>query len=98
MTQSANISIESLEDLRAFVSETLGDHEQLAPGAFPLTERLLHRGGRPCGIQFCLVGPRSVRLTAIWEIESQSVLFYDSTGERFQRVQLNGDLAAPSTE
>lgn len=80
--------IGSLDDLRAFVAETLCEREQLDPGSFPLIERLLQRGGRPCGIEFCLLGPRSVRLTAIWEIDSHTVLFYDSAGERFGRVQL----------
>ncbi len=80
--------IDSLEDLRNFVSLTLCRHEQLEPHLFPLTQRLLHCGGQPCGIQFCLHGPRSVRLLAIWETRDNSVLFYDSSGERFQRVRL----------
>lgn len=84
--------IESVDDLRALVTKTLCDHEHLEPGAFRLFERTLHRRGRPCGIQFCLAGPRAVRLTAFWEAEEQTVLFYDSTGERFRRVELTGHL------
>ena len=84
----AESPIESLDDLRELVTEILCEHEQLEPGAFPVIERLLHRGGRPCGVEFCLHGPRSVRLMAIWEVEKQSVLFYDSAGERFRRVRL----------
>ena len=83
-------SIESLDDLRELVAKTLCDHEQLEPGAFRLFERLLHRRGQPCGIQFCLAGPRAVRLTAFWEPEKRAILFYDSTGERFARVELTG--------
>lgn len=70
------------------MAATLCDHEQLEPNLFPITQRLLHRGGQPCGIQFCLHGPRSVKLVAIWESRDNSVLFYDSAGERFQRVRL----------
>jgi hypothetical protein len=80
--------VKSLDDLRAFVAKTLGEHEQLEPGAFRLFQRMLHQGGRPCGIQFCLAGPRSVRLTAFWDTEKQTVLFYDSAGARFRRVEL----------
>ena len=82
--------IESLDDLRKLVAQTLCDHEGLEPGAFRMFERTLHRRGRPCGIQFCLAGPRAVRLTAFWEAEKRAVLFYDSTGERFARVELTG--------
>lgn len=82
--------VESLDDLRELVAKTLCDQEGLEPGAFRLFERLLHRRGQRCGIQFCLAGPRSVRLTAFWEAEKQIVLFYDSTGNRFQRIELTG--------
>ena len=82
--------VESLGDLRELVAKTLCNHEGLEPGAFRLFERTLHRRGRPCGIQFCLAGPRAVRLTAFWEAEKRAVLFYDSAGERFGRIELTG--------
>ncbi len=53
-----------------------------------MTERILTRSGKPCGIYFSLHGPRSVKLTAIWETEKNTVLFYASTGERFGRTSL----------
>lgn len=84
---------DSLDDLRALVTKTLCDHEGLEPGAFRLFERTLHRRGQPCGIQFCLAGPRAVRLTAFWEAEKRTVLFYDSTGERFRSVHLSEQAA-----
>lgn len=93
---SEKLCIESLDDLRTFVAETLCYRERLAPGAFPLFERILHRDGQPCGIHFCLAAPKSVRLTAVWEIERRDVRFYDSKGERFQQVELVGELPAPS--
>jgi hypothetical protein len=48
----------------------------------------LVRNGNPCGIFFCLHGPRSVKLTAIWEIERNTILFYGSDGQRQQKTQL----------
>ena len=77
-----------LHDLRNYVNETLCHHHQLEPGAFPITERILVRGARACGIFFCLHGPRAVKLTAIWETDRNTILFYDSAGQRFHKTQL----------
>src|SRR5690349_10097140 len=80
--------IHDLDDLRNYVYANLCHHEQLEPGAFPMTERILARSGQPCGMYFCLHGPRSVKFTAIWETERNTILFYGSTGERFHKAQL----------
>jgi hypothetical protein len=80
--------IQSLDDLRRYVTEILCDFDHLEPDAFRMTERLLLRAGKPCGLYFCLHGPRSVKFSAIWETERNVVLFYDSTGERFRKTQL----------
>lgn len=85
----------SLEDLRDYVNETLCDHHHLQFDAFQMTERILVRGEKPCGIYFCLHGPRGVKFTAIWETDRNCVLFYGSSGERFQKTQL---LDGPSLE
>jgi hypothetical protein len=53
-----------------------------------MIERLLVRGGQPCGIAFTVLGPRAVALTAIWETDRNRLLFYDSHGRRFRMVQL----------
>ena len=53
-----------------------------------MTERTLIRGGKPCGIYFCLHGPRATKFTAIWETEHNQILFYGSQGERFQKTML----------
>ena len=84
-----SLQIQNLSDLRTFVYNTLCDHEQLEPGSFPMTERILLRGGEPCGIFFCLSGPRSVKFTAIWETDRDTVLFYGSTGERYLKAKLS---------
>jgi hypothetical protein len=88
---SANpLHVQDLSDLRNYVQQTLCDQNQLELGAFEVTERILVRGRRPCGIFFCLHGPRSVKLTAIWETDRNTVLFYSSSGERVQKTQLVG--------
>ena len=81
--------IGSLSDLREYVNTTLCNHYQLQAGAFLMTERVLVRGDKPCGIQFCLHGPRATKFTAIWETDRNQVLFYSSRGERFLKTQLH---------
>jgi len=80
--------IESLDQLREFVYGTLCEDGLFEPGVFPMTEQILVRGGRPCGIHFCLHGPRQVRFSAIWETDRNSVLFYGSSGQRIHKTQL----------
>jgi hypothetical protein len=86
LTPAPPLRLDSLDALRAYVEQTLCDREQLVPGAFPFTERVLTRGGRPCGRYFCVHGPRSVKVTAIWETDRNRLLFYDCAGERFQKT------------
>jgi hypothetical protein len=80
--------IRNLDDLRDYVNETLCTQYELQIDAFRLTERILRRSGKPCGIYFCLHGPRAVKFTAIWETDGNQILFYGSGGERFQKTQL----------
>jgi hypothetical protein len=80
--------IHNLADLREYVNQTLCNQYQLQVDAFQLTERILRRQDKPCGVMFCLHGPRAVKFTAIWETEHNRVLFYGSTGERFQKTHL----------
>lgn len=80
--------LDSVEGLREYVNTTICHHFQLQPGAFRLTERVLTRVGQPCGIYFCLHGPRATKFTAIWETDRNQVLFYSSRGERYLKVQL----------
>lgn len=63
-------------------------HENLLPERAELTESPLLRGDRVCGAQFVLHGPRSLRLTAIWDADRGRVLCYDARGERFLDVLL----------
>jgi len=80
--------IKDLDELREYIHRTLCEHNELEINAFRMTERILVRRGLPCGLYFCLHGPRVVKLTAIWETERNTVLFYDAVGQRVQRCQL----------
>ena len=73
--------------LRQFISHTLCQENDIETGAFQITERILMRREQPCGIFFCLHGPRNVKLTAIWETDKNTILFYGSTGEKFQKTK-----------
>jgi hypothetical protein len=85
---SASLQIDNLNELRNYVHQTICNQNELEPGAFQVTERILVRLKRPCGIFFCLHGPRSVKLTAIWETDRNTILFYNSSGERVGKTQL----------
>jgi hypothetical protein len=80
--------LDDLHAIRRYVNETLCEKDQLETNAFQLFERILVRGGAPCGLLFYLYGPRSLCLTAIWETDSNTILFYGSRGERFRKIQL----------
>ncbi len=81
--------LDNVNGLREFVQLTLSEHYQLQIGAFHMTERILIRSGKPCGIYFCLHGPRAMKFSAIWETDRNQVLFYGSAGERFLKTQLS---------
>lgn len=73
-----------LHHLRAQVRNTLCELEQLDPHMHRMTEAVLRRQGTPCGMLFCVFGPRRVRLTAVWDFAHNLVRYYDSAGRRFR--------------
>src|SRR5215510_6051260 len=82
------LRLDDLHAIRRYVNETLCEKDRLEADLFPLEERVLLRSGAPCGVYFSLHGPRSLCLTAIWETDSNTILFYGSRGERFRKTQL----------
>jgi len=80
--------IRTMEDLRNYIHETLCNRENLLRDQSPMTELELTRQGRVCGRQYCVHGPRSVRLGAIWASDHNIVYFYDAAGERYLKVKL----------
>ncbi len=73
---------EKVEHIRAFVHGELCQRNQLEPYAYHMTEKAVVKQGKLCGLFFCIHGPRSVRLTAVWELSSETVILYDSLGRR----------------
>ena len=86
--QRDRTELETLPQLRQFIAQTLCHQNDFEVGVFQITERVLTKKGSPCGIFFCLHGPRSVKLTAVWDSLKNTVLFYGSTGERFLKTEL----------
>jgi hypothetical protein len=83
-----NTDIDNLTEIRTYVSRTLCQRNDFEEGVFQVTEKILTKCGKLCGMFFCLHGPRCVKLTAIWETENNSIIFYGSTGEKFQKTML----------
>jgi hypothetical protein len=77
-----------VEKLRKQVRHRLAQLGHLEEDAFPMTERVVVRSGKPCGIYFCLHGPRSVKLTAVADIQQKTILFYGSDGQRADKSAL----------
>ena len=86
------LRFDSLEELCRFVANTLAALENLKPEHLKFTDEVLFRQGTPCGMHFCLYGPRELMLSAVWETETNSILFYGCNGDRLQRTALS---AAP---
>jgi hypothetical protein len=86
--QVAVENIKTLDDLRRFVHEVLCSKENLMAEEYGLTEKRMVRGGQFCGLQFCVRGPRSVRLTAIWTADQNVVYLYDAKGVRYAKIRL----------
>ncbi len=92
-----DIQVRNLIELRNFVSQKLCQINDFEDGVFQVTERILIRCGKACGILFCLHGPRSVKSTAVWETVTNTIIFYGSTGEKVHRTQLpNQSIATAS--
>lgn len=82
----------SIKQLRQLVSKVLCKQSDFEEDIFRLSEKMLKKGQEICGIFFCLHGPRSVKLTAIWERQDNSIRFYGSNGEKFKTINLeSGD-------
>ena len=87
MTEQTS-TLESLEALREYIHTTLCEKESLVREQFLMSETPLVLYGAPCGLQFTIRGPRSIRLSAVWASDPNMVYFYDARGERFLKVQL----------
>lgn len=90
---------QQLEDVRNFVRKRICELHGLVVEAFEMTERRVLRGGRICGVYFCVHGPRSVKLTAIWDNERNTAIFYGSAGQRIEQAELwSPSVSLPGSE
>ena len=89
MSDVSAVALPRIEDLVAFVRQALCDHDRLDPAQTPLFRTPLTRGDKPCGALFHVEGPRLLRTSAIWAGDEHRILFYDSTGTRYQEVRLS---------
>jgi hypothetical protein len=88
-------AVHTLDDLRRFVHALLCQKENLLPDQFRTSEVALIRQNEPCGLQFCLRGPRSVRLAAVWAAEANFVYLYDAKGTRYSKLRLPHRISLP---
>ena len=79
----------AVEELASFVHSVLCDRDALDPAQAPLFRTPLRRGGRVCGLVFHVEGPRLLRTSAVWSGDDARIIFYDSSGVRFQEVELS---------
>jgi len=52
----------------------------------PMVEKAILRRGERIGVEFTILAPRSVRLSAIWAADEKRIHFYDAEGARFSSV------------
>ena len=71
-----------LETLKSTIENRLCEIGHLVPNQFPMTQREVIRGGKACGLYFCVHGPRSVKLTAICDFMKNTIIYYGSDGVR----------------
>jgi len=90
-------TVRTVDDLRDFVHASLCERENLLADQFQTRVYELTQGATPCGLQFHLQGPRSVKLSAIWTMQQNVVYFYDARGERYRKVRLPHRLSAEPT-
>jgi hypothetical protein len=83
------VSLPTLDDLVRYVRDVLCRHDQLDPEQTPLSQSLITRDKRLCGLYFVLHGPRRVVTYAVWAGEESRILFYDSQGLRFAQARLS---------
>lgn len=76
-----------MSKVRKHVEHKLCELGALEPAQFPLTQREVVRRGKRCGFFFCLHGPRSVKLTAIADLKTRSLVFYGSDGVRRETLR-----------
>lgn len=82
------VSLQSMDELKAFVHGKMCEFDNLDPLQSPLHSADIMRGGSSCGLLFQVKGPRLLKSHAVWVAAEKRILFYNSTGERVAEVRL----------
>lgn len=85
-----------LKTLNKMIENRLCEIGHLVPNQFPMTQRDVIRGGKACGLYFCVHGPRSVKLTAIVDFMKNTIIYYGSDGIRKESESIVIRHLAPS--
>lgn len=88
------VFLPTLDELRRHVLQILCDHDHLDPEQTPVSQAVITRRGKPCGLFFQVQGPRLLKTYAVWAGDENRILFYDCTGARFAISRL-GDAPDP---
>lgn len=91
--QESTATIATLAELRTYVHAQLCAKESLLEDQFVTREDILQLRGIPCGRQYQLHGPRSIRLGAVWSKDQNLIYFYDTQGERYLKVRLSAPIS-----
>ena len=83
------VALPRMENLTAFIHQTLCTQDALDPTQTPLFRTPLKKRNRLCGMVFHVEGPRLLRTSAVWSADEDRILFYDSTGNRVNEVRLS---------
>ena len=86
------LRFQNKHSVQLYVNRTLCELENLELDHFPLSERVLHRGGEACAVMFILHGPRQLQVSAVWELASGTIWFYNSVGHRCKKSQLAANI------
>ena len=83
------LKVGSMEELKCYVFAALCKDNELLADAFPTTSTpVLRTNGELCGMIVCVHGPRTSEFSAIWEKQTNRVLFYRPNGERYRLTSL----------
>ncbi len=60
-----------------------------------MTRRQVLKGGESCGVYFCVHGPRSVKLTAVYDHKRKTTIYYGTDGTRRGQESISVLLPSP---
>lgn len=83
------MELSTFEELAAYIRGVLiqkGDLDE----STPMVDRALFQNGEPVGVEYTVLAPRSVRLSAVWSATETRILFYDAELSRFQATAVQG--------